>query len=69
MQTQQLMMRMTRVKVMKVVLEFLLRVGGGGARNRVDTLVFDVIILCTSTVFPRTFNGFDFNPSILKKLF
>ena len=51
---------------MKVVLEFLLRVG---ARNRVDTLVFDVIILCTSTVFPRTFNGFDFNPSILKKLF
>ena len=66
MQTQQLMMRMTRVKVMKVVLEFLLRVG---ARNRVDTLVFDVIILCTSAVFPRTFNGFDFNPSILKKLF
>ena len=38
------MMRMTRVKVMKVVLEFLLRVGGGGGRNRVDTLVFDVII-------------------------
>ena len=68
MQTQQLMMRMTRVKVMKVVLEFLLRVGGG-ARNRVDTLVFDVIILCMSAVFPRTFNGFDFNPSILKKLF
>ena len=53
---------------MKVVLEFLLRVGGG-ARNRVDTLVFDVIILCMSAVFPRTFNGFDFNPSILKKLF
>lgn len=43
--------------------------GGAGARNRVDTLVFDVIILCTSAVFPRTFNGFDFNPSILKKLF
>lgn len=43
--------------------------GGGGARNRVDTLVFDVIILCMSAVFPRTFNGFDFNPSILKKLF
>lgn len=42
---------------------------GGGARNRVDTLVFDVIILCMSAVFPRTFNGFDFNPSILKKLF
>ena len=42
---------------------------GGGARNLVDTLVFDVIIWCTSAVCPRTFGSFDFNPSILKKLF
>ena len=49
MQTQQLMMRITRVKVMKAVLEFLL-IGGGGLEILWTlsylTLSFDVRVQC-----------------------